>query len=107
MSREALLEKIKKAEAAAASDIEAAEKEQISARNKVPVDQDNLIKKAKASALAKSQKEFDAAKNDVESQKSAILKKGEKSYSDMKKKAEGKVDAAADKFIKDFLESLS
>ena len=52
-------------------------------------------------------KEFDAAKNDVESQKSAILKKGEKSYSDMKKKAEGKVDAAADKFIKDFLESLS
>tara|TARA_B100000945_G_scaffold98067_1_gene76790 strand:- start:2684 stop:3007 length:324 start_codon:yes stop_codon:yes gene_type:complete len=107
MSREALLEKIKKAEAAAASDIEAAEKEQISARNKVPVDQDNLIKKAKASASAKSQKEFDAAKNDVESQKSAILKKGEKSYSDMKKKAEGKVDAAADKFIKDFLESLS
>lgn len=107
MSREALLEKIKKAEAAAASDIEAAEKEQISARNKVPVDQDNLIKKAKASASAKSQKEFDAAKSDVESQKSAILKKGEKSYSDMKKKAEGKVDAAADKFIKDFLESLS
>ena len=107
MSREALLEKIKKAEAAAASDIEAAEKEQISARNKVPVDQDNLIKKAKASASAKSQKEFYAAKSDVESQKSAILKKGEKSYSDMKKKAEGKVDAAADKFIKDFLESLS
>ena len=38
MSREALLEKIKKAEAAAASDIEAAEKEQVSARNKVPID---------------------------------------------------------------------
>ena len=36
-----------------------------------------------------------------------ILKKGEKSHSDMKKKAEGKVDAAADKFIKEFLESLS
>ena len=107
MSREALLEKIKKAEVAAASDIEAAEKEQISTRNKVPVDQDNLIKKAKDSASAKSQKEFDAAKSDVESQKSAILKKGEKSYSDMKKKAEGKVDAAADKFIKEFLESLS
>ena len=43
MSREALLEKIKKAEAAAASDIEAAEKEQVSARNKVPIDQENLI----------------------------------------------------------------
>ena len=107
MSREALLEKIKKAEAAAASDIEAAEKERISARNKVPIDQDNLIKKAKDSASAKSQKEIDAAKSDVESQKSAILKKGEKSHSDMKKKAEGKVDAAADKFIKEFLESLS
>ena len=107
MSREALLEKIKKAEAAAASDIEAAEKEQISARNKVPIAQDNLIKKARDSASSKSQKEIDEAKADVESQKSSILKKGEKSNSDMKKKAEGKVDAAADKFIKEFLESLS
>ena len=107
MSREALLEKIKKAEAAAASDIEAAEKEQASARNKVPIDQENLLKKAKNSAISKSQKEIDAATSDVESQKSDILKKGKKSNSDMKKKAEGKVDAAADKFIKEFLESLS
>ena len=107
MSREDLLEKIKNAEAAAASDIEAAEKEQVSARNKVPIDQDILIKKGKDSASAKSQKEIDAAKSDVESQKSAILKKGKKSNSDMKKKAEGKVDDAADKFINEFLESLS
>ena len=107
MSREALLEKIKKAEAAAASDIEAAEKEQVSARNIVPIDQENLMKKAKDSATSKSQKEIDAAKSDVESQKSDILKKGNKSNSDMKKKAERKVDAAADKFIKEFLESLS
>ena len=107
MSREALLEKIKKAEAAAASDIEAAEKEQVSARNKVPIDQENLLKKAKDSAISKSQKEIDAATSDVESQKSDILKEGKKSNSDMKKKAEGKVDAAADKFIKEFLESLS
>ena len=107
MSREALLEKIKKAEAAAASDIEAAEKEQVSARNKVPIDQENLIKKAKDSASTKSQKEIDAARSDVESQKSTILKKGEKTNSDMKKKADGKVGAAADKFIKEFLESLS
>ena len=107
MSREALLEKIKKAEAAAASDIEAAEKEQVSARNKVPVDQENLLKKAKDSAMSNSQKEIDAGTSDVESQKIDILKKGKKSNSDMKKKAEGKVDAAADKFIKEFLESLS
>ena len=107
MSREALLEKIKKAETAAASDIEAAEKEQVSARNKVPIDQDNLMKKAKDSAVSKSQKEIDAAKTEVESQKSTILKKGKKNNSDMKKKADGKVDAAADKFIKEFLESLS
>ena len=107
MSREALLEKIKKAEAAAASDIEAAEKEQVSARNKVPIDQENMLKKAKDSATSKSQKEIDAATSEVESQKSDILKKGKKSNSDMKKKAEGKVDAAADKFIKEFLESLS
>ena len=107
MSREALLEKIKKAEAVAASDIEAAEKEQVSARNKVPIDQENLLRKAKDSATSKSQKEIDAATSDVESQKNDILKKGKKSNSDMKKKAEGKVDAAADKFIKEFLESLS
>ena len=107
MSREALLEKIKKAEAVAASDIKDAEKEQVSARNKVPIDQDNLIKKAKDSATTKSQKEIDVATIDVESQKSDILKKGMKSNSNMKKKAEGKVDAAADKFIKKFLESLS
>ena len=55
MSREALLEKIKKAEIAAARDIEAAEKEQVSARNKVPIDQENLIKKAKDSALSLKQ----------------------------------------------------
>ena len=107
MSREALLEKIKKAEAAAASDIEAAEKEQVSARNKVPIDQENLLKKAKDSAVSKSQKEIDAATSDVESQKSDILNNGKKRNSDMKKKAEGKVTAAADKFIKEFLESLS
>ena len=107
MSREALLEKIKKAEAAAASDIEAAEKEQVSARNKVPVDQENLLKKAKDSATSKSQKEIDAATSEVESQKSDILKKGKKSNSDMKRKAECKFDSAADKFIKEFLESLS
>jgi len=107
MSREALLEKIKKAEAAAASDIEAAEKEQVSARNKVPIDQENLIKKAKDSATSKSQKEIDAARKAVDSQKGTILKKGKKSKSDMKKKADGKVDSAADKFIKEFLESLS
>ena len=107
MSREALLEKIKKAEAAAASDVEAAEKEQVSARNKVPIDQDKLMKEAKDSAVSKSQKEIDTAKAEVESQKSAILKKGKKSNSDMKKKADGKVDAAADKFIEEFLESLS
>ncbi|MDG1544777.1 MAG: hypothetical protein BEU00_03390 [Marine Group III euryarchaeote CG-Epi3] len=107
MSRQALLEKIKKAETAAASDIEAAEKEQVSARNKVPIDQDNLMKKAKDSAVSKSQKEIDAARTEVESQKSEILKKGKKNNSDMKKKADGKVDAAADKFIKEFLESLS
>ena len=74
MSREALLEKIKKAEAAAASDIEAAEKEQVSARNKVPIDQENLMKKAKDSAMSKSQKEIDSATSDVESQKNDILK---------------------------------
>ena len=107
MSREALLEKIKNAEASAAAEIEAAEKEQISARNKVPIDQDKLIKKAKDSATTKSQKEVDAAKAEVHDQKNSILKKGEKSNSDMKKKAQGKVDAAADKFIKEFLESFS
>ena len=107
MSREALLEKIKKAEAAAASDIEAAEKEQVSARNKVPIDQENLLKKAKDSATSKSQKEIDAATSEVESQKSDILKRGKKRNSDMKKKAEGKVDAAADKVMKGFLGSLS
>ena len=100
-------ERAKKAEASAASDIEAAEKEQVSARNKVPIDQENLLKKAKDSATSKSQKEIDAATGNIESQKSDILKKGKKSNSDMKKKAEGKVDAAADKFIKEFLESLS
>ena len=102
MSREALLEKIKKAEAAAASDIEAAEREQVSARNKLPIDQDNLLKKAKDSAMSKSQKEIDAATSDVESQKSDILKKGKKSNSDMKKKAEGKVDAVIEANLKPY-----
>ena len=44
---------------------------------------------------------------EVIEQSEGNVKRLEKSNSDMKKKAEGKVDAAADKFIEEFLENLS
>ena len=44
---------------------------------------------------------------EVIEQSKGNVKRLEKSNSDMKKKAEGKVDAAADKFIEEFLENLS
>ena len=44
MSRNALLEKIKRAEEVAASEVEKAEKERTTAMNRIPLDQEALLK---------------------------------------------------------------
>ena len=107
MSREAILEKIKKAEAVAASDIEQAQKEQSSAMNKVPLDQEELLSKARDEANLVAKERFEKASKDVDTQKEKILNEGSSKNSKMKKSAEANIDSAADKFIDDFLESLS
>tara|TARA_Y100000768_G_C23968943_1_gene679451 strand:- start:1913 stop:2236 length:324 start_codon:yes stop_codon:yes gene_type:complete len=107
MSREVILEKIKKAEAVAASDIEQAEKEHSLAMNKIPLDQEELLSKARNEASLKAKEKFESASKDVDTQKEKILKEGSSKNSKMKKLAEANIDSAADKFIDDFLESLS
>ena len=107
MSRTDLLEKIKNAEASASSEVKKAEKEQISAMNRIPLDQEELISKERKSAEKKSKKEIKEAMEEINKLKTKILKNGEKYNSGMKSKAEARIDNASQKFVDTFLESLS
>ena len=107
MSRNALLEKIKRAEEVAASEVEKAEKERTTAMNRIPLDQEALLKEKKEKAEVKSKTEIDEAMKEIGKQKSDILAKGSKTNSKMKKEAQGKIDSAANKFVDKFLESLT
>ena len=88
MSRTDLLEKIKQAEASASTEIEKAEKEQISAKNRMPLDQEELISKERKSAEKKSKAEIKSAMEEIDGLKTKILKNGEKDNLGMKAKAE-------------------
>ena len=107
MSRTDLLEKIKQAEASASTEIEKAEQEQISAMNRMPLDQEELISKERKSAEKKSKTEIKAAMEEINEQKIKILKNGKKNNLGMKAKAEDRIDDASQKFVSNFLESLS
>ena len=107
MSRTDLLEKIKNAEASASSEVKKAEKEQISAMNRIPLDQEELISKERKSTEKKSKKEIKEAMEEINKLKTKILKNGEKDNSGMKSKAEARIDNASQKFVDTFLESLS
>ncbi|MDC0526649.1 hypothetical protein OAO35_01710 [Euryarchaeota archaeon] len=101
------MEKIKQAEASASTEVEKAEQEQVSANNRIPLDQEELISKERKTAEKKSKKEIEAAMNEIDGEKTKILKTGEKDNLGMKTKAEGRTDAASQKFVDAFLESLS
>ena len=107
MSRTDLLEKIKQAEASASTEIEKAEKEQISSKNRMPLDQEELISKERKSAEKKSKAEIKSAMEEIDGLKTKILKNGEKDNLGMKAKGEGRIDDASQKFVDTFLESLS
>ena len=107
MSRTDLLEKIKQAEASASTEIEKAEKEQISSKNRMPLDQEELISKERKSAEKKSKAEIKSAMEEIDGLKTKILKNGEKDNLGMKAKAEDRIDDASQKFVDTFLESLS
>lgn len=107
MSRNALLEKIKRAEEVAASEVEKAEKERTTAMNRIPLDQEALLKEKKDKAEKESKSEIDEAMKEIGKEKSEILTKGNKANSKMKKEAQNKVGSAADKFVDKFLESLT
>ena len=107
MSRTNLLEKIKQAESSVSTEVEKAELEQISAKNRIPLDQEELISKERKSAERKSKIEIEAAMEEINGQKAIILKNGEKSNLGMKAKAEDRINGASQKFVDTFLESLS
>ena len=107
MSRNVLLEKIKQAEAVASEEVEKAEKEHISTTNRIPLDQEAIIKKKREKAVKASQSDIDKAMKDIEKQKADILSKGKKANLKMKDEANAKIGNAAGKFVDKFLESLS
>ena len=107
MSRNVLLEKIKQAEAVASAEVEKAEKEHISATNRIPLDQEAILKEKREKAEKASQSDVDKAMKDIEKQKADILSKGKKANSKMKDDANAKIGMAAGKFVDKFLESLS
>ena len=65
MSRNALLEKIKRAEEVAASEVEKAEKERTTAMNRIPLDQEALLKEKKDKAEKESKSEVDEAMKEL------------------------------------------
>ena len=107
MSRNVLLEKIKQAEAVASAEVEKAEKEHVSTTNRIPLDQEAVLKEKREKAEKASQSEIDKAMKGIEKQKADILSKGKKTNSKMNSDAKGKVGKAAAKFVDNFLESLS
>ena len=107
MSRNVLLEKIKQAEAVASAEVEKAEKEHISTTNRIPLDQEAILKEKREKAEKASQSDVDKAMKDIEKQKAAILSKGKKENSKMKDDGNAKIGNAAEKFVDKFLESLS
>ena len=107
MSRNVLLEKIKQAEAVASAEVEKAEKEHVSTTNRIPLDQEAILKKKREKAEKASQSDVDKAMKDIEKQKATILNKGTKANSKMKEDANAKISNAAGKFVDKFLESLS
>ena len=61
MSRNVLLEKIKQAEAVASAEVEKAEKEHVSTTNRIPLDQEAVLKEKREKAEKASQSEIDKA----------------------------------------------
>ena len=107
MSRNVLLEKIKQAEAVASAEVEKAEKEHVSTTNRIPLDQEAILKEKREKAEKASQSDIDKAMKDIDKQKATILNKGKKANSKMKEDANAKISNAAGKFVDKFLESLS
>ena len=107
MSRNVLLEKIKQAEAVASAEVEKAEKEHVSTTNRIPLDQEAILKEKREKAEKTSQSDIDKAMKDIDKQKATILNKGKKANSKMKEDANAKISNAAGKFVDKFLESLS
>ena len=107
MSRNVLLEKIKQAEAVASAEVEKAEKEHISTTNRIPLDQEAILKEKREKAEKYSQSDVDKAMKGIEKQKADILSKGKKANLKMKDDANAKIGTAAGKFVDKFLESLS
>ncbi len=107
MSRNVLLEKIKQAEAVASAEVEKAEKEHVSTTNRIPLDQEAILKEKREKAEKASQSDIDKAMKDIDKQKATILNKGKKATSKMKDDANAKISNAAGKFVDKFLESLS
>jgi len=107
MSRNVLLEKIKQAEAVASAEVEKAEKEHVSTTNRIPLDQEAILKEKREKAEKASQSDIDKAMKDIDKQKATILNKGKKANSKMKDDANAKISNAAGKFVDKFLESLS
>ena len=107
MSRNVLLEKIKQAEAVSSAEVVKAEKEHVSTVNRIPLDQEAVIKEKREKAEKASQSAVDKAMKEIEKQKADILSKGKKANSKMNTEAKGRVGKAAEKFVDKFLESLS
>ena len=69
MSGKELLEMIKKAEAVASAEVEKAEKEHVSTVNRIPLDQEAVIKEKREKAEKASQSAVDKAMKNIEKQK--------------------------------------
>ena len=103
MTRHEILSRIKQAEADAQASIERAQQERDKRIADATAEATNIVRTAEAEAQEYYEKRLADAEKGVQSKKQAIIDDGMKKVNAMKSGASGKVDAAVEHLLKEFM----
>jgi len=103
MTRDDILSKIKQAEADAQASIEQAQKERDKRIADATAEATNIVRTAEAEAQEYYEKRLADAETGVQSKKQAIIDDGMKKVNATKSTASGKVNAAVEYLLKEFM----
>ncbi len=103
MTRHEILSKIKQAEAGAQASIEQAQQERDKRIADATAEATNIVRTAEAEAQEYYEKRLSDAEKGVQSKKQAIIDEGMKKVNAMKSSASGRVDAAVEHLLKEFM----
>lgn len=106
MTQTEILDKIKKAEKEAANSIKKADNNKEIALNKARIEREEIIKKVKKTAEEGRKIDLSKAQKTLDRERDKIVSRGDKENRALGKKARGKVNEAAERFIEKFMESV-